>query len=179
MEASLSRGQGFLGVSSVVLGFVFYGRMVPSGRVRTPVVEGCHGPATAPECSRDPSYSHQLSNPVTADLVAVAAQRMPHLWRQVWTARSTFSPARSAARSTFSPARSAARWVSPGLTSLSLRVVPRSGTRPRTRNGSSGRVAFGYLIEPRVTPEMTQRCAKMYTSRSGAIAMRYDANATV
>jgi hypothetical protein len=168
MEASLSRGQGFLAVRSVVLGFVFYGRMVPSGRVQTPVVEGCHGPATAPECSRDPSYSHQLSNPVTADLVAVAAQRMPHLWRQVSTARSTFSPARSAAR-----------WVSPGLTSLSLRVVPRSGTRPRTRNGSSGRVAFGYLIEPRVTPEMTQRCAKMYTSRSGAIAMRYDANATV
>ncbi len=43
-----------------------------------------------------------------------------------------------------------------------------SGIRPRT-----------HLMEPRVTPEITHRWLKMYTMSSGAIAIRYDAKATV
>lgn len=34
------------------------------------------------------------------------------------------------------------------------------------------RVLGDHLIDPLVTPEMTHRCEKMYTIRSGAIAMR-------
>ena len=53
-----------------------------------------------------------------------------------------------------------------------------------TRHPSPGSVLrddaqVAHLIEPRVTPEITQRCEKMYTISSGAIAIRYDAKATV
>ena len=44
-------------------------------------------------------------------------------------------------------------------------------------SGDGAQVA--HLIDPRVTPEITQRCEKMYTISSGAIAIRYDAKATV
>jgi len=51
--------------------------------------------------------------------------------------------------------------------------------QPAAGSAPSRRGRWLYLIDPRVTPEMTHRCEKMYTISSGAIAIRYDANATV
>ena len=50
--------------------------------------------------------------------------------------------------------------------------------------GSSGRAGvvvkgLGHLIAPWVRPDITQRCANRYTMIAGAIAIRYDAKATL